>query len=99
MRGIAIPHGKIEKVDHLTAVMGISREGIDYDSLDGEAVHVVFLLVASQRSAGEHIKALQKIVHLLKSPSFYSRVLNAKNSQEVHLIIREEEIDEEIGEE
>src|SRR3990167_7472175 len=43
-QGIAIPHGKTDKVNRLVAVLGISKNGVNFDALDGEAVYIFFLL-------------------------------------------------------
>jgi len=89
--GIAIPHGKTNAVKDICGVIGTSRAGIDYDSLDGEPVHVVFMLLAPIDSAGPHIKALQKIAILMKDRGFYQRLNDAKSSKEIYQIIFNEE--------
>src|SRR5436189_4443808 len=57
-QGVAIPHGKSEAADKLVGALGISKKGVNFDALDGEPVHVIFLLVAPPDSAGPHLKAL-----------------------------------------
>jgi len=69
-QGIAIPHAKSECVDKLVAAFGISKKGVDFDSLDGELAYIFFLLVAPQDSAGPHLKALARISRLLKDKYF-----------------------------
>ncbi len=78
-QGVAIPHGKCEYVDKLTAGLGISRKGVDFDSLDGEPAHIFFLLVAPIDSAGPHLKALAKISRLLKDKFFRESLKQAKD--------------------
>ncbi len=69
-QGIAIPHAKSDCVDKLIAAFGISKKGVDFDSLDGELAYIFFLLVAPQDSAGPHLKALARISRLLKDKYF-----------------------------
>jgi len=69
-QGIAIPHAKSDCVDKLIAAFGISKKGVDFDSLDGEPAYIFFLLVAPQDSAGPHLKALARISRLLKDKYF-----------------------------
>ena len=69
-QGIAIPHGKTDKVTRLVAVMGISKAGVDFDALDGEPVYIFFLLVAPKATAGPHLKALAQISRLLRDSYF-----------------------------
>src|SRR3989338_3666662 len=65
-QGIAIPHAKSDCLNKLIAAFGLSRKGVDFDSLDGELAYIFFLLVAPQESAGPHLKALARISRLLK---------------------------------
>ena len=67
--GIAIPHGKIAGLDEMVVAFGRSREGIDFEAMDGKPVHLFFLLMAPENSAGQHLKALAKISRMLKDPS------------------------------
>ena len=63
--GVAIPHGKTDMVPDLVSAFGVSRTGVNFDSLDGEPVYLFFLLVAPENSAGPHLKALARISRLL----------------------------------
>ncbi|MFP4472458.1 MAG: PTS sugar transporter subunit IIA [Candidatus Omnitrophota bacterium] len=82
-QGIAIPHGKCEQVSELTAALAISKEGVDFDSLDGEPAHIFFLLVAPIDSAGPHLKALARISRLLKDKYFRENLKTAKDKQTI----------------
>jgi PTS system nitrogen regulatory IIA component len=90
-QGIAIPHGKSDAVKELAASFGISRQGIPFDALDGEPVHILFLLVAPEGSAGIHLKALARISGLLKDKYFLKSLRSAQSKDEVIRIIQEEE--------
>ena len=78
-QGVAIPHGKSDCVTKLVAAFGISRAGVGFDSLDGEPVHLFFLLVAPEDSAGPHLKALARISRLLKDKHFRDGLHLAKD--------------------
>ena len=58
--GIGIPHGKCNAAKRLVAAFGISKQGIDFDALDGEPVYIFVCLVAPEDSAGPHLKALAR---------------------------------------
>ncbi len=90
-RGIAIPHAKTSFTQGVIGVLGISRNGIDYDSLDGEPVHILFLLVSSEADAGSHLAALKKIALLVENSDFYAEILGAADSERVNKIIRKYE--------
>jgi PTS system nitrogen regulatory IIA component len=82
--GIAIPHGKLKGLDSLVISFGRSREGIDFDAIDGKPVHIFFLLMAPESSTGQHLKALAKISRMLKDQEFRSGLMSAKNTEELY---------------
>lgn len=82
--GIAIPHGKLKGLESLVISFGRSREGIDFDSIDGRPAHIFFLLMAPESSTGQHLKALAKISRMLKDPEFRNDLLSAKNAEELY---------------
>ena len=90
-QGIAIPHGKSENVTKLTAGLGISKKGVDFDSLDGEPAYIFFLLVAPVDSAGPHLKALARISRLLKDKYFRENLKNSKEDKAILKLISHED--------
>jgi nitrogen PTS system EIIA component len=90
-QGIAIPHGKSETAKELTAAFGLSHAGVPFEALDGEPVHIFFLLVAPEGTAGAHLKALARISGLLKDKYFRKKLLGVQAVPEVISVIQEEE--------
>ena len=90
-QGIAIPHAKSDCVQKLVAAFGLSRKGVDFDSLDGELAYIFFLLVAPQDSAGPHLKALARISRLLKDKYFRDTLRSSLDEKAVIKIITEED--------
>jgi len=90
-QGIAIPHAKTDRVKELVAVLGISRKGVNFEALDGEAVYIFFLLVAPKETAGPHLKALAQISRLLRDSYFCELLKRCKTAEEVYELIRKEE--------
>ena len=90
-QGIAIPHGKTDKVTRLIAVLGISKFGVDFDALDGEPVYIFFLLVAPKATAGPHLKALAQISRLLRDAYFCELIRKCQTPEEVYNLIKNEE--------
>ncbi|UCD54827.1 MAG: PTS sugar transporter subunit IIA [Candidatus Omnitrophota bacterium] len=91
-QGIGIPHGKSPKIRKLIGAIGISKEGVNFDSLDGEPAHIFFLLLAPQESAGPHLKALARISRLLKDRYFQDMLKKAKSEKElINFIIKEDQ--------
>jgi len=90
-QGIAIPHAKCDCVDKLTAAFGLSKKGVDFDSLDGEPAYIFFLLVAPADSAGPHLKALAKISRLLKDKYIRESLKSVKDEKSMLQIILQED--------
>lgn len=90
-QGIAIPHGKTDQVNNVVIAYGASKKGIEFESLDGEPVYLVFLLLAPVESTGIHLKALAKISRMLKDKHFRQSLREAKTTDGIISIIKEED--------
>jgi PTS system nitrogen regulatory IIA component len=88
--GIAIPHGKLNSVKSVTIGFGLSREGVEYDSLDNRPVHIFFLLLTPENSTGGHLKVLAQISKLLKNTPFKEGLRVATSVDEIYNIIMAE---------
>lgn len=89
--GIAIPHGKLNTVETVTVGFGLSRNGVEYDSLDGKPVHIFFLLLTAENSTGSHLKVLAQISKLLKRDDFKNRLKTARSIDEIYDIIQDQD--------
>jgi PTS system nitrogen regulatory IIA component len=89
--GIGIPHGKMKNLESLVLGFGLSRKGVDFESLDGQPTHIFFLLVTPENSTGLHLKLLGRISRILKNDPFKSRLMEAADSDEILGIIKEED--------
>ncbi len=90
-QGIAIPHAKSDQATHVAAAFGVSRRGVQFDALDGEPVHIVFVLVAPPDAAVLHLKALARISRLLKDKFFRQALREARTVPDILKLIREED--------
>ncbi len=82
-KGVAIPHAKCDAVSKLCIAIGISKEGIDFEALDGKPSQLFFLMVAPTSESGPHVQAIAKIVKMIKIDRFRSKLLKAQQPQEV----------------
>jgi nitrogen PTS system EIIA component len=89
--GIGIPHGKLKELDSLLIGFGLSRKGIDFESMDGKPTHIFFLLITPENSTGLHLKLLARISRLLKNEPFKEKLLGASDSDEIYDIIKRED--------
>lgn len=85
--GIGIPHGKLASINSIVLGFGISREGVDFDSLDNKPVHVFCLLMTPINSTGIHLSVLAQISRILKQSDFKANLLKAESSEEIEQLI------------
>ncbi|HOI55819.1 MAG TPA: PTS sugar transporter subunit IIA [Phycisphaerae bacterium] len=89
--GVAVPHAKHESITELTAALGISKSGIEFDAIDDKPVRVVFLIMARVDDPGPHIQALAEIARLLQIPGFYRKMTEAESVADLLALIESEE--------
>jgi fructose-specific phosphotransferase system IIA component len=82
-KGVAIPHAKSDAVKKLSIVIGISREGVDFEAQDGKPSHLFFLMVAPTAESGPHVQAIAKIVKMIKLDKFRKKLVEAKKPDDV----------------
>ena len=90
-KGFAIPHGKTNSVTDIIAVFGKSREPIEYISLDGEPVNLVFLMIGKDTLVSKHIKLLSRISRLMNNDEFREKLVKADSKESILKIFEEEE--------
>ncbi|MBW1695613.1 MAG: PTS sugar transporter subunit IIA [Deltaproteobacteria bacterium] len=91
--GIGIPHGKVKALKSLILGFGLSRKGVDFESMDGRPTYIFFLLITPENSAGLHLKLLARISRILKNDPFKEKLLAARDKDEVIKTIQEEDED------
>ena len=89
--GVAIPHGKTEGVTHIQAAFGKTAEDVDFQSLDGKPVRLIFLLVGPEENPILHIKALSRISRLTSHKKFCQKLLQATSPDDVIRILKDAE--------
>ncbi|MBL8016373.1 MAG: PTS sugar transporter subunit IIA [Ignavibacteria bacterium] len=90
-KGFAIPHGKTDSISDVVAAFAITKEPIDFDSIDGEPVRFIFMLIGKENLLNTHIKLLSRISRLMNKDDFRERLLEAVSPEEVLSIFKEEE--------
>ena len=89
--GIALPHAKTNGVEDSVGALGIMENPVDFESLDGEPVNIVFLLLGMENNVGTHLRLLSKISRLMNNDSFRIKLLECKNPDEILSTINEYE--------
>jgi len=89
--GIGIPHGKSKELSEPMMAFGLSRKGIDFESLDKKPAHIFFMLLTPENAPNIHLKLLAGIAKILRNEPFRQRLMMAKTPDEVISILRDEE--------
>lgn len=87
--GVAIPHAKIPAITDLVMAVGRSRQGIDFDSLDGLPAHIVVLMGASDHQNLDFLKLIGKVGALFNQPGFTEHLLRAETPEEMFRLLTE----------
>ncbi|MFF3022425.1 fructose-specific PTS transporter subunit EIIC [Gottfriedia sp. NPDC057948] len=89
--GIAIPHAKTAAVKTPAIAFGRSKDGIDYESLDGQPAHLFFMIAASEGANNAHLETLSRLSSLLMDEEFRGSLLSAKDANEIIQLIDQKE--------
>lgn len=85
--GVAIPHGKLAGLDRLVGVFALLDRSIDFDSLDGEPVDVMFLLLAPESAGADHLKALARIARVLRDDETAAKLRAADDAAAMYALL------------
>lgn len=88
-RGVAVPHTKHPGVERLVGTVGVSVEGVDFNSLDGDKVHLLFLLISPPDRPGDHLRALENISRQLRDETFCRFLKQARTPQDIQQLLEE----------
>lgn len=87
--GVAVPHTKHVSVSKLVAAIALTRDGVDFQSLDGGQVHILFLLVSPPDRPGDHLRGLENISRHLRNQNFCNFLRQAKTTEDVISLLNE----------
>jgi nitrogen PTS system EIIA component len=85
--GIAIPHGKLAKLDRLYGVFARLERPVDFESLDGQPVDLMFLLLAPEAAGADHLKALARIARLLRDPEIARKLRESRDAEALYAVL------------
>ncbi|MBC2850561.1 PTS sugar transporter subunit IIA [Cetobacterium sp. 8H] len=90
-KGVAIPHAKTDAAQGLTIAFGVSRDGVDFKSLDKEKVKIFFVFASPFKDSQVYLKVLARISRLIRDEKFREKLLSCGNSKEILDCINKEE--------
>jgi len=89
--GLAIPHGKLERLDTVLATVAVSEAGIDFGAPDGKKSQVFVALLAPESGAGLHLKALARVARIFADPTVLPRVVAAADAEALLQVLVDED--------
>ncbi|MFT8317000.1 MAG: fructose-specific PTS transporter subunit EIIC [Sporolactobacillus sp.] len=96
--GIAMPHAKTKAVNEATVVFGRSKQGVDYEALDGQPSHLFFMIAAPEGAANVHLQTLAALSRLLVDQDFVNQIKSAKTADEVVKLFDDKQAEKEAKE-
>jgi nitrogen PTS system EIIA component len=85
--GIAIPHGKLAKLERLFGVFARLERPIDFEALDGQPVDLMFLLLAPEAAGADHLKALARIARLLRDTEIAQKLRESRDAEALYAVL------------
>jgi nitrogen PTS system EIIA component len=85
--GIAIPHGKLPKLNKLFGLFVRLEQPIDFDALDGQPVDLIFLLLAPESAGADHLKALARVARLLRNGEIARKLRESRDAQALYAVL------------
>jgi Kef-type K+ transport system membrane component KefB/mannitol/fructose-specific phosphotransferase system IIA component (Ntr-type) len=86
--GIALPHAKTDGIADIAVAVGIQKEGIDFDSMDGQVSRLFILVVSPKKTSGPHVQFLAAIGAVLQDEALREKVINASGAEEAAALLR-----------
>jgi nitrogen PTS system EIIA component len=85
--GVAIPHGKLTKLANVFGLFARLERPVDFDALDGQAVDLVFLLLAPEGAGADHLKALARVARLLRDPEVARKLRESRDADALYAVL------------
>jgi PTS system nitrogen regulatory IIA component len=85
--GVAIPHGKLPKLNRVFGLFARLDRPIDFEALDNQPVDLVFLLLAPEGAGADHLKALARVARLLRDPEVARKLRDSSNAEALYAVL------------
>jgi PTS system nitrogen regulatory IIA component len=85
--GVAIPHGKLPKLDQVFGLFARLERAVDFEALDGQPVDLIFLLLAPEGAGADHLKALARVARLLRDPEVARKLRSSSDAEALYAVL------------
>lgn len=87
VHSVAVPHGHCASLKTNIGAIGVSKAGVDYDALDGEPVHVIFMMLIAPTESERHVQTLRQLSLVLQTPDFVQKILQCSSAADVYNVL------------
>jgi nitrogen PTS system EIIA component len=87
--GVAIPHGKSAKLNHIQAVFARLERPVDFESIDNQPVDLIFMLLAPEDAGADHLKTLARVARVMREPSTLEKIRACRNRSALYSILND----------
>ena len=85
--GVAIPHGKLPKLNKVFGLFARLERPVDFEALDGQPVDLIFLLLAPESAGADHLKALARVARLLRDPDVARKLRQSRDAEALFAVL------------
>ncbi len=85
--GLAIPHGKLPSIDHITGLFARLDHPVEFEAIDDQPVDLVFLLLAPEGAGADHLKALSRIARVMRDADTVAKIRGAADASAIHALL------------
>jgi PTS system nitrogen regulatory IIA component len=85
--GVAIPHGKLAKLNRVFGLFARLERPVDFDALDGQPVDLIFLILAPEGAGADHLKALARVARLLRDPDVARKLRDSRDAAALYAVL------------
>src|SRR5438445_12476817 len=85
--GIALPHGKLPKLEKLVGLFARLDRAIDFEALDGQPVDLIFLLLAPETAGADHLKALARVARMLREGEVVTKLRQSRDADAIYAVL------------
>jgi len=86
--GVAIPHGKLPKLNNVFGLFARLDRPVDFEALDGQPVDLIFLLLAPEDAGADHLKALARVARLLRDPEVTRKLRDSRDADALYAVLQ-----------
>lgn len=87
--GIGVAHARFDSMESIKVLMGVIKNGVDYDAIDEKPVEIVFIILAPKEKSREYLAVLSKISKVCRKKDLIEKIISGAGKNEIMSIIKD----------